>query len=76
MNAVHTITWKVFIVGDCGKTGRENGAMECPNIGVRGGTYYAVKLEKGEKSRAVRIYADVTREYVQTPLGKNRLTIP
>ena len=31
-------------VGDCGKTGRKNGAMECPNIGVRRGTYDAVKL--------------------------------
>ena len=50
--------------------------MECSNIGVRRGTYDAVKLEKGEKSRAVRSYADVTREDVQTPLGKNRLIIP
>ena len=58
-------------VGDCGKTERENGAMECSNIGVRKGTYDAVKLEKGEKSRAFRSYVDVTREDVQTPLGKN-----
>ena len=50
--------------------------MECPNIRVRGGTHNIVKLEKGENSRAVRSYADVTREYVQTPLGKNRLIIP
>ena len=64
------------IVGDCGKTGRENGAMECSNFGVRRGTYNAVKLNKGEKSWAVRSYADVTREDVQTPLGKNRLIIP
>ena len=64
MNAVHAITWKVFIAGYCGKTGRENGAMECPNIRLRGGTYDAVKLEKGEKSRAVRSYDDVTREDV------------
>ena len=35
-------------VGSCGNTGRENGAMECPNIGLRGGTYDTVKLEKGE----------------------------
>ena len=41
--------------------------MERPNIGVRGGTYDNVKLEKGEISRAVRSYADVTREDVQTP---------
>ena len=25
-------------VGDCGKTGRENGSMECSNIGARKGT--------------------------------------
>ena len=62
--------------GGCGKTGRENGATECSNIGVRIGTYNAVKLEKGEKSRAFRSYADVTREDVQTPLGKNRIIIP
>ena len=50
--------------------------MECLNIGVRRGTYNAVKLEKGEKSRAVRNYAGITREVVQTPLGQNRLVIP
>ena len=50
--------------------------MECSNIGVRKGTYNAVKLEKGEKSWAVRSYADVTREDVQTPFGQNRLIIP
>ena len=53
-----------------------NGAIECSNIGVRRGTYDDVKLEKGEKSWAVRSYADVTREDVQNPLGKNRLIIP
>ena len=63
-------------VGDCGKAGRENDAMECSNIGARKGTYDAVKLEKREKSRAVRSYADVTREDVQTTLGQNRLIIP
>ena len=47
---------------------------EC-HIGVRIGTYDAVKLDKGEKSRAVRSYVDVTREDVQTPLGQNRLII-
>ena len=62
-------------VGDCGKAGRENGAMECSNVGARKGTYDAVKLEKGEKSWEVRSYADVTREDVQTPLGQNRLII-
>ena len=50
--------------------------MECSNIGVRRGTYDSVKLEKGQKSRAVRSYADVTREDVQTQLGKIRLIIP
>ena len=65
-----------IIVGDCGKTGRKSGAMECPNIGVRRGTYDTVKLEKGEISRGVGSYSDVTREGAQTPLGKNRLIIP
>ena len=51
-------------VGGCYKKGRENGAMECSNIGARKGTYDADKLEKGDKSRAVRFYADVTREDV------------
>ena len=55
-------------VGDCGKAGRKNGAMECSNIIACKGTYNAVELEKGEKSRAVRINADVTRQ--------NRLIIP
>ena len=50
--------------------------MKCPNIGVHGGKYNTVKLKKGEKSRAVRSYNDVTREDVQMPLGKNRLIIP
>ena len=63
-------------VGGCGKTGRENGAMECSNVGVRRGTYDAIKLEKGEKSRVVGSYADVTMEDVQMPLGQNRLIIP
>ena len=63
-------------VGGCGKTVRKNGSMECSNIGVRRGTYDAVKLDKGETSRAVRSYADVTREDVQTSLGQNRLIIP
>ena len=62
-------------VGDCGKTGRENGAMECSNIGARKVTYDAVIFYKGEKSWEVRSYADVTREDVQTPLGQNRLII-
>ena len=62
--------------GGFGKTGRENGAMECSNIRACKGTHDAVKLEKGEKSRAFRGYSDVTREDVQTPLGQNRLIIP
>ena len=70
---IHNVTNPGFpqeCVGDCGKTGRENGATECSNIGGRKGTYDAVILEKGESSRAVRRYADVTREDVQTPLRK------
>ena len=63
-------------VGDCGKTGRGNGAMECSNIGVRRGKYDTVKLEKGEKSRAVRSIACVTREDVQTPFEQNILITP
>ena len=54
---------------------RENGARECPNGGTHNGTYDAVILEKGERSRAFKSYADVTREYVKTPLGQNRLII-
>ena len=63
-------------VGDCGKAGRENGAMECSDIGARKGMYNAVKLKKGEKSRGVSSHADINREDLQTPLGKNRLIIP
>ena len=44
-------------VGDCGKLGRENGAKECPNGGTHNGTYNAVILEKGERSRAGTSYA-------------------
>ena len=62
-------------VGYCGKVGSKNGAMECPNGGTHNGTYDDVILEKGERSQAVRIYTDVTREDVETPLGKNRLII-
>ena len=50
--------------------------MECLNIGARKGKYDAVKLEKGEKSRAVRSYDDVTREDVQKPSEQNRLINP
>ena len=49
--------------------------MECPDGGTHNGTYNVVILEKVERSRAVRSYADVTREDVKTPLGKNRLII-
>ena len=47
--------------------------MECSNIGARKGMYDDVKLEHVERSRAVKSYADVTREDVHKPLGKNRL---
>ena len=67
---------RLFIsVGDCDKVGRKIGAKECPDGGTHNGTYNAVILEKGERSRAVRIYADVNRGDVDTPLGKNRLII-
>ena len=49
--------------------------MECPDIGTHNGTYDAIISEKGERSWAVRSYADVTREDVKTPLGQNRLII-
>ena len=55
--------------------GRENGAKEFPDVGTHKGTYDAIILEKGERSRAARSYADVTRGNVETPLGENRLKI-
>ena len=63
-------------IGYFGKSGSKNCAMECSNIGAPKGTYDAVILDKGERLRVVRSYADVTREDVQTPLGKNRLIGP
>ena len=50
--------------------------MECPNIRVPRGTYNMVKWEKGEISREVMSYAEVTKKYVHTPLEQNRLIIP
>ena len=49
-------------VGDCRKAVSKNGATECSNIGARKGMYNAVKLEKVDKSQAVRSYSDITRE--------------
>ena len=49
--------------------------MQCPYVGTHNDTYDAVILEKGERSRVVSSYADVTREDVKTPLGQNRLII-
>ena len=79
------ITWKLQndtdpgcpqeCVGDCEKVGRKNGAKECHNGGTYNGTYNAIILEKVERSRAVRTYADAIREGVKTPLGQNRLII-
>ena len=43
---LHNETYPRFpqeCVGDCGKIGRKNGAMECSNIGARKGTYDAIK---------------------------------
>ena len=62
-------------VGDCDKAGSKNSAKECPDRGTYNGTYDAIILEKEERSRLVRSYADVTREDVKNPLGKNRLII-
>ena len=62
-------------VGGCDKAGSKNSAKECPDRGTYNGTYDAIILEKGEKSRAVRSYADITREDVKNPLGENRLII-
>ena len=61
--------------GDCGKVGRENGAIDCPDGGIHNCTYYTVILDKGDRSQAVRRYADITREDVKTPLGPNRPTV-
>ena len=49
--------------------------MDLPDGGTHNGMYGAVILEKGESSQAVRSYADVTREYLKTPLGQNRIII-
>ena len=62
-------------VGGFGKVGRKNVAMECPDGGTHNGMYNAVISEKLDRSRAVRSYADTTREYAKTPLGQNRLII-
>ena len=43
--------------------------------GKHNGTYYAVILDKRERSWTVRSYADVTGEDVKTPLGQNRIII-
>ena len=59
-------------VGDCGKVGGGNGAMQFPDGETHNGMYDAVILEKIDRSRAVRSYADVTREDMKTPLEKNR----
>ena len=62
-------------VGYCDKVGRENGAKECSDGRKQNGTYNTIILEKGERSRAARSYADVTRGNVEAPLGQNRLII-
>ena len=38
--------------------------MECSNIGVHKCTYDDIKLDKKEKSRVVRSYADINRKDV------------
>ena len=49
--------------------------MECPDGGTQNGTYNAIILERVERSQVVRSYNDVSREYVKTPFGQNRLII-
>ena len=49
--------------------------MECTYGRTHNGMYNAVILEKGERSRAVKSYADVTKVDVKTPLGQNRIII-
>ena len=55
--------------------GRKNGAKECSSGKVQNGTYDTVILRKGERSRVVRSYADVTRGNIETSLGQNILII-
>ena len=50
--------------------------MEFPDGGTRNGTYNASILDKLQRAQAVISYADVTREYVKTPLEQNRIIIP
>ena len=57
------------------KSRKENGVKECSDGGTHNGTYDAVILEKGVRSRAVRSYAVVTREDLKTPLGQDILII-
>ena len=47
--------------------------MECPDIRKHNGKYDAVILDKGDRSKAVWSYADVTREDVKTPLWQKIL---
>ena len=63
------------VVGYGDKAERKNGAKECCDGGTHNGTYNAIILDKGERSQAVKSYADMTRGDVETPLGKNRLII-
>ena len=65
----------INIFGDCDKVVRENGTKDCPNGGTHNGTYHVVTLDKGEKSRAVRSSAGITRGDVKTPLGGNILIL-
>ena len=55
--------------------GRGNGAKECPDGGTHNCMYDSVIFYKVGRSRVVRIYADVARRDVKTPLGQNRLMI-
>ena len=64
-----------MVVGDCDKVGRENCAKECSDGRKQNGTYHTFILEKGDTSRVVKNYTEVTRGNVEMPLGQNRLII-
>ena len=53
----------------------KSGAKKCLNGGTHNGPYDALVIKKVERSRAVRSYADITREDVKTPLRQNIIII-
>ena len=59
------------MLGICGKVGSKNGVMDSSDGGSHNSRYNTVILEKEERSRVIRSYADVTREDAKTPSGQN-----